>query len=155
MEARRDPTAGTVGDILALRALRRGAAGIVTDGGLRDSTAVAALDLPVYYAAAHPSVLGRRHVPWDTGVPVTCGGALIQPGDLLVGDADGVIVVPPDLASELIDDAAEQERQERFITEQVQAGHGIDGLYPLGPGWQVKYEHWLDTCPETTAGGKP
>jgi len=155
MDARRDPTAGTVGDILALRALRRGAAGIVTDGGLRDSTAVAALDLPVYYAAAHPSVLGRRHVPWDTGVPVACGGALIQPGDLLVGDADGVIVVPPDLASELIDDAAEQERQERFITEQVQAGHGIDGLYPLGPEWQVKYEHWLDTCPQTTAGGKP
>jgi regulator of RNase E activity RraA len=95
MDARRDTTAGTLGDILALRALRRGAAGVVTDGALRDSAAVAALDLPVYSGAAHPAVLGRRHVPWDSGIPIACGGALVQPGDLLVGDADGVVVVRP------------------------------------------------------------
>src|SRR5690349_2250840 len=85
MDARRDTTAGTIGDILALRALRRGAAGIVTDGGLRDSAAVTALDLPVYHGGEHPSVLGRRHVPWDIGVPIACGGALVQPGDLVAG----------------------------------------------------------------------
>jgi 2-keto-4-pentenoate hydratase/2-oxohepta-3-ene-1,7-dioic acid hydratase in catechol pathway/regulator of RNase E activity RraA len=142
MDARRDPTAGTIGDILALRALKRGAAGVVTDGGLRDSAGVTALGLPVYYAAEHPSVLGRRHVPWDTGVPVACGGALVQPGDLLVGDADGVVVVPPGMARELIADAAEQELQERFITEQVLAGRSVDGLYPLGPAWHGRYEQW-------------
>jgi 2-keto-4-pentenoate hydratase/2-oxohepta-3-ene-1,7-dioic acid hydratase in catechol pathway/regulator of RNase E activity RraA len=152
MDARRDPTAGTLGDILALRALQRGAAGVVTDGGLRDSAAVAALDLPVYYAAAHPSVLGRRHVPWDTGIPVACGGALVQPGDLLVGDADGVIVVPPELAPELIADAAEQELQEHFVTEQVRAGHSIDGLYPIGPAWQDRYEQWRRTQPRESGG---
>ncbi|MFE7708410.1 fumarylacetoacetate hydrolase family protein [Streptomyces sp. NPDC057486] len=142
MDARRDTSAGTLGDVLALRAQQRGAAGIVTDGGLRDSAAVTALGLPVHHGGEHPSVLGRRHVPWDTGVPIACGGALVQPGDLLVGDADGVVVVPPDLAGELIADCREQEMQERFITEQVQAGHGIDGLYPLGPDWREPYEQW-------------
>ena len=142
MDARRDTSAGTLGDILALRARQRGAAGVVTDGGLRDSAAVAALDLPVYHGGEHPSVLGRRHVPWDTGVPIACGGALVQPGDLLVGDADGVVVVPPELAEELIADCREQELQERFITEQVLAGQGIDGLYPLGPAWREPYRQW-------------
>lgn len=142
MDARRDPTAGTLGDILALRVLRRGAAGVVTDGAVRDSAAIRDLGLPVYAAGAHPSVLGRRHVPWDTGVPIACGGALVQPGDLIVGDADGVVVVPPDLAGELIADCREQERQERFITEQVEAGESVDGLYPLGPSWRDAYENW-------------
>lgn len=142
MDARRDTSTGTLGDILALRAQVRGAAGVVTDGGLRDSAAVTELGLPVYHAGEHPSVLGRRHVPWDTGVPIACGGALVQPGDLLVGDADGVVVIPPDIADELIADCREQERQERFITERVAAGEGIDGLYPLGPAWRTTYENW-------------
>ncbi|MFD5651790.1 fumarylacetoacetate hydrolase family protein [Streptomyces sp. NPDC127039] len=142
MDARRDPTAGTLGDILALRARTRGAAGVVTDGALRDSAAVAALGLPTYYAAEHPAVLGRRHVPWETGVPIACGGALVQPGDILVGDADGVVVVPPDLVEELVADCAEQELQERFIAEQVAAGEPIPGLYPLGPAWRDAYRHW-------------
>ncbi|WP_055542723.1 hypothetical protein [Streptomyces neyagawaensis] len=80
MDARHDPTAGTLGDILALPAAKRGAAGVVIDGAVRDSAAVAELDLPVFAAGLHPSVLGRRHVPWDTGVPVAYGGALVQPG---------------------------------------------------------------------------
>ncbi|WP_413797131.1 fumarylacetoacetate hydrolase family protein [Streptomyces iranensis] len=142
MDARRDPTAGTLGDILALRARQRGAAGVVTDGAVRDSAAISGLGLSVYAAGGHPSVLGRRHVPWDTGVPIACGGALVQPGDLIVGDADGVVVVPPDIAEGLIADSQEQERQERFITEQVTADHDIDGLYPLGPAWQEEYENW-------------
>jgi 2-keto-4-pentenoate hydratase/2-oxohepta-3-ene-1,7-dioic acid hydratase in catechol pathway/regulator of RNase E activity RraA len=154
MDARQDTTAGTLGDILALRALRRGAAGIVTDGGLRDSATVAGLALPVYYAAEHPSVLGRRHIPWDTGVPVACGGALVQPGDYLAGDADGVVIVPPDLAAEVIADAAEQEVQERFITEQVSAGHDLDGLYPLGPDWRERYEQWR-RARHLSPGGQP
>ncbi|GGO80189.1 fumarylacetoacetate hydrolase family protein [Wenjunlia tyrosinilytica] len=148
MDARRDTSAGTLGDILALRALRRGAVGVVTDGAVRDSATVAALGLPVYHAGAHPSVLGRRHVPWDTGIPVACGGALVQPGDLLVGDADGVVVVPPELAEGLIADCVEQERQERFITEKVRAGQSIDGLYPLGPQWRAAYAKWCDSDSE-------
>ncbi|HWG25047.1 fumarylacetoacetate hydrolase family protein [Actinospica sp.] len=148
IDARRDATAGTIGDILALRAAKLGAAGVVSDGAVRDSATVAELGLPVYAAGPHPSVLGRRHVPWDTGVPIACGGALVQPGDLIVGDADGVVVVPPELARDLIADCREQERQERFITEQVAAGVGIKGLYPIGPAWREPYETWCKGDPQ-------
>ncbi len=144
MDARREADAGTLGDILALRAHRRGAAGIVTDGGLRDSAAVAALDIPVYSGSVHPAVLGRRHLPWDTDVPIACGNALVRPGDVLVGDADGVLVLPPRLLPELIADAREQELQEEFITERVAEGAAIEGLYPLGPNWHAEYESWLE-----------
>jgi regulator of RNase E activity RraA len=142
MEARGDRTAGTIGDILALRALVRGAAGIVTDGGLRDSAAVAALDIPTYHGGEHPSVLGRRHVPWETDTAIACGGTVVQPGDILVGDADGVVVLPPGLAAEIAAAAAEQERQERFIAARVADGEPIAGLYPLGPAWRERYEQW-------------
>ena len=136
---------GTVGDILALRAQLRGAAAIVTDGGLRDSAVVAALDLPVFHAGAHPAVLGRRHVPWEIDVAIGCGGATVLPGDIVVGDDDGVIVIPPALAEEVLADAVEQERQEEFITEQVRAGHGVDGLYPLSGRWKSAYQDWTAT----------
>ena len=144
IEARGDPTAGTIGDILALRAQVRGAAGVVTDGAIRDSAALAGLDLPVYHAAVHPAVLGRRHVPWETGVTVACAGVTIQPGDILVGDADGVVVLPPALAPEVLAEAREQERQEQFIAERVAAGESIDGLFPLPEARRPEYEAWRD-----------
>jgi 2-keto-4-pentenoate hydratase/2-oxohepta-3-ene-1,7-dioic acid hydratase in catechol pathway/regulator of RNase E activity RraA len=143
IDARREPTAGTIGDILALRAQARGAAGIVTDGAIRDSGRLAALDIPTYHAAVHPAVLGRRHVPWETGVAVACAGVTVQPGDLLIGDGDGVIVLPPGLAAEVLADAREQERQEEFVAAQVAAGAAIEGLYPLGERWRGAYETWL------------
>ncbi|HEY1702553.1 MAG TPA: fumarylacetoacetate hydrolase family protein [Trebonia sp.] len=152
IEARGDPTAGTVGDILALRAAVRGARGIVTDGAIRDSRTLAEMEIPIYYSAAHPAVLGRRHVPWETNVTVACAGVTIQPGDLIAGDADGVIVIPRDLALEVAEASAEQERQERFITERVAGGESIDGLYPLGPKWRPAYEAWLKKC---QPGGTP
>jgi regulator of RNase E activity RraA/2-keto-4-pentenoate hydratase/2-oxohepta-3-ene-1,7-dioic acid hydratase in catechol pathway len=143
IEARGDPTAGTVGDILALRAQIRGAKGIVTDGAIRDSEALAKLGIPVYYAATHPAVLGRRHVPWEVNTTIACAGVTVMPGDIIAGDADGVIVVPRHLAKEVAQDAAEQESQEQFITEQVAKGEPIDGLYPIGKKWQAAYEAWL------------
>ena len=143
IEARGDPTAGTIGDILALRAQVRGAAGIVTDGAIRDSAVLAGLEVPVYHAAVHPAVLGRRHVPWETDVAVACAGVTIQPGDLLVGDADGVIVLPPDRAAEILAEAREQERQEQFVAERVAAGESIDGLFPLPAARRPEYQAWL------------
>jgi regulator of RNase E activity RraA/2-keto-4-pentenoate hydratase/2-oxohepta-3-ene-1,7-dioic acid hydratase in catechol pathway len=143
IEARGDATAGTVGDILALRAQVKGARGIVTDGAIRDSAALRELDIPVYYGATHPAVLGRRHVPWETNTTIACAGVTVQPGDIVAGDADGVIVVPRHLAYEVAQDAAEQERQERFIAEQVAKGESVDGLYPIGKKWQAAYQAWL------------
>ena len=143
IEARGDPAAGTIGDILGLRAQVRGAAGIVTDGAIRDSAALARLDIPAYHAATHPAVLGRRHVPWEADVAVACAGVTIQPGDILVGDADGVVVLPPAIAAEVLADAREQERQEEFIAARVAQGESIDGLYPLGDARRPDYEAWL------------
>jgi regulator of RNase E activity RraA/2-keto-4-pentenoate hydratase/2-oxohepta-3-ene-1,7-dioic acid hydratase in catechol pathway len=155
IEARGDPTAGTIGDILALRAQVRGAAGIVTDGAIRDSTALAGLQIPVYHAAVHPAVLGRRHVPWETGVAVACAGVTIQPGDILVGDADGVIVLPPDRAAEILAEAREQERREQFIAERVAAGETIDGLFPLPEARLPEYQAWLAQQPSRESHPDP
>jgi 2-keto-4-pentenoate hydratase/2-oxohepta-3-ene-1,7-dioic acid hydratase in catechol pathway/regulator of RNase E activity RraA len=142
IEARGELGTGTVGDILALRAQVRGAAGIVTDGGIRDSEAVAALDIPTYHAGTHPAVLGRRHVPWDTELTIACGGTTVQPGDVIVGDADGVLVIPPSIVVEVVDAAIEQELEETFIASQVAAGEGVDGLYPMNADWKSRYEQW-------------
>ena len=95
IEARGEAGSGTLGDVLAIRAHARGAAGIVTDGGVRDAEAVASVGIPVFSNGAHPAVLGRKHVPWDADVTIGCGGTTVQPGDIIVGDADGVIVIPP------------------------------------------------------------
>ncbi|WP_160663347.1 fumarylacetoacetate hydrolase family protein [Pseudarthrobacter sp. ATCC 49987] len=142
MEARGEKGTGTIGDILALRAQVRGAAAVITDGGVRDFSAVAAMDMPTYYANPHPAVLGRRHIPWDTDITIACGGATVQPGDIIVADADGILVIPPALAEELADDSIAQEREEVFIAEMVAQGHSVDGLYPLNTAWRTKYEEW-------------
>lgn len=131
IEARGQEGAGTIGDILVLAAQVRGAAGVVTDGGVRDAAAVARLDIPTYAAFAHPAVLGRRHVPLDTDLPVACGGCLVMPGDVVVGDADGVVVIPRALVDEVAVDAEEQESQEAYIAERVAAGDSLFGLYPM------------------------
>ena len=144
IEARGERGTGTVGDILALRAQVQGAAGIVTDGGVRDLAAVAALDIPTYHAGPHPAVLGRRHVPWDTDLTVACGGASVQPGDVIVGDADGLIVIPPHLVEEVVAAAIVQEREETFIAAMVAAGHGVDGLYPMNAEWKARYRVWQE-----------
>jgi regulator of RNase E activity RraA len=144
MDCRRDPGAGTLGDVLGLRAQVRGAAGIVTDGGLRDVAAVAALDIPTYFGGAHPAVLGRKHVPWDLDQTIACGGATVQPGDVIVGDDDGLLVIPPSMIEEIVDLAIEQERQERFISTQVGRGERIEGLYPMNEHWKKKYREWAE-----------
>jgi regulator of RNase E activity RraA/2-keto-4-pentenoate hydratase/2-oxohepta-3-ene-1,7-dioic acid hydratase in catechol pathway len=144
MDARGDSTAGTIGDILALRAQVRGAVAVITDGAVRDAAAVAALDIPVFAAGTHPAVLGRRHVPWDLDVAIGCGGALVRPGDVVVGDDDGVLVIPPDIAASVAADAVEQERRERFITAHVRDGAAVTDLYPMGERWKAVYEAWED-----------
>ncbi len=143
IEARGEKGSGTVGDILALRAEVRGAAGIVTDGGVRDINAVAALGICVFHGGPHPAVLGRRHVPWDVDLAVACGGATVEPGDVLVGDSDGVVVIPPHLAEEIADAAIEQEREEEYIAARVAEGVPLDGLYPMNAHAREEYEKRL------------
>jgi len=140
IEARGETGSGTLGDILAIRAHARGAAAIVTDGGVRDAEAVAAVGIPVFTAGPHPAVLGRRHVPWETDVAVGCGGTTVEPGDILVGDGDGVIVIPPAVAEEVVDAALAQEDEDAWIARQVASGHPIEGLFPMNAAWRARYE---------------
>ena len=140
VEARGIPSTGTVGDVLALRAQVRGAAGVVTDGGVRDFAAVQEFDIPVFSQGAHPSVLGRRHVPWETDVTIACGGAAVQPGDIIMGDRDGVIVIPPFLLAEVAAEAAEQEIADGWVADRVAEGHAVDGLFPMNAEWRAKYD---------------
>jgi regulator of RNase E activity RraA/2-keto-4-pentenoate hydratase/2-oxohepta-3-ene-1,7-dioic acid hydratase in catechol pathway len=142
IEARGAIDAGTIGDILALRAQVRGAVGIVTDGAVRDARTLADLPIPVFHHGQHSAVLGRRHVPWETGVAVACGGVTVRPGELVMGDDDGVVVIPEALVADVAAAALEQELEERFITEQVAAGASIDGLYPISDLWRDRYERW-------------
>ncbi|MBF6260794.1 fumarylacetoacetate hydrolase family protein [Nocardia farcinica] len=140
IEARGERGSGTLGDVLALRAKARGAAGIVTDGGVRDYAAVAEIGVPVFSQGPHPAVLGRKHVPWEVDVVVACGGATVLPGDVIVGDDDGVIVIPADIAEEVADAALAQETEDAWVAEQVAAGHPVDGLFPMNAQWRARYE---------------
>jgi 5-oxopent-3-ene-1,2,5-tricarboxylate decarboxylase / 2-hydroxyhepta-2,4-diene-1,7-dioate isomerase len=87
-------------------------------------------------------VLGRRHIPWDTDITIACGGATVQPGDIIVADSDGILVIPPAIAEELVDDCIAQEQEETFIFEMVKQGNSVDGLYPMNADWQAKYQEW-------------
>jgi 2-keto-4-pentenoate hydratase/2-oxohepta-3-ene-1,7-dioic acid hydratase in catechol pathway/regulator of RNase E activity RraA len=142
MEAREDPGAGTIGDILAARVLARGGTGIVTDGGLRDSPAVGGLDIPTYFKAPHGSVLGLIHYPLASQVPITCGGVLVMPGDVIVGDAEGAVVVPAAMAEEVARDATEQELREEWALERVQAGDSVRDTFPMAPERRDEFEAW-------------
>jgi regulator of RNase E activity RraA len=147
IDARGEAGAGTIGDILAARALARGATGIVTDGGLRDSPAVGALEIPTYYQVPHAAVLGLLHSPLEVNVQIACGGTLVVPGDVIVGDAEGVLVLPAALAEEVARDALEQEHREAWALERVMAGESIRGIYPLSPARRPDYEHWREEQP--------
>ena len=140
IEARGETGSGTLGDVLAIRANARGAAGIITDGGVRDADAVTAVGIPVYTSGAHPAVLGRKHVPWDVDLTIACGGTTVQPGDIIVGDADGVIVIPPHLAQEVAEAAHAQEVEDAWIAARVAEGNPVDGLFPMNAEWRARYE---------------
>ena len=142
IEARGDASAGTLGDILALRAKHNGAAGVVTDGAIRDYDAVAEIGLTAFSAGPHPSVLGRRHVPWDRDVAVACGGATVLPGDVIVGDSDGLVVIPPDVLDEVVDATLENEDRDEWIAARVAEGEAIEGLFPMNEQWKERYAAW-------------
>lgn len=143
MEARGVPDAGTIGDIFALRAQRRGAAGVITDGALRDTPAILKMEFPVYHQTSHASTWGRHHMPLATNVPIACAGVTVMPGDILVGDGEGVVVIPPSIVEEVAEAAAEQELREDFALERVDAGESTIGLFPLSDDRRPDFEAWL------------
>jgi regulator of RNase E activity RraA len=142
VDCRGDARVASGGEILMTRLMKRGAAGMVSDGGVRDSGAVAALSLRVYVAGASAPLNLVHHHAVDIDVPIACGGVAVYPGDLIVGDADGVVVIPAHLAEEVARDAAEQEGLEAFILQRVADGAALPGTYPPDAKTTAAYEEW-------------
>jgi regulator of RNase E activity RraA len=142
IDARGDIGAATLGNILAERMRVRGLAGIVSDGALRDTSAFAEIDLPAYARATHQTQSTARHHPADMNVPIGCAGVLVMPGDVVVGDPDGVVVIPRHVAEEVALAAREQEERETFVLEKIRSGSSIVGVYPPNTATQAEYEEW-------------
>jgi len=142
IDSRGDASAASAGAILITRMLRRGAAGAVTDGGFRDTPELRELDFPVYCRQpAAPTNLTKHHA-MDIDVPIGCGGVPVYPGDVIVGDAEGVIVIPPHLVDEVAEEAAQMTEFEDYVTRQVDQGASTFGLYPPSDESRRAYEAW-------------
>lgn len=130
IDSRKDARAASAGSILITRLMVRGVAGVVTDGGFRDSPEIAGLAIPAYHhRPAAPTNL-TLHQALDIDVPIGCGDVPVWPGDVLVGDAEGVVVIPAGIADEVAAEAVEMTAFEDFVTERVREGASILGLYP-------------------------
>lgn len=142
IEARGVPDAGTIGDIYVTRLLALGGAGVVTDGALRDTPAIADLPIPVYRQSSHAATYGRHHMPYSVDDAITCAGVFVEPGDVVVGDAEGVVIIPAALVEEVVAAAEAQEDVEAFAIERVAAGESTKGLFPLTDSRRPDYEAW-------------
>ncbi len=147
-DCRGDARAASGGSILMTRLKVRGAAGFVSDGGLRDSPEIGELGFPVYFGGPAPLLNLARHHAVDMNLPIGCGGVPVYPGDVIVGDGEGVIVIPALLAAEVARDAAEQERLEEFVIEEVRGGAPIIGTYPPKEAALARYQEWLKKRPK-------
>ncbi|MDH3474687.1 MAG: ribonuclease activity regulator RraA [Rhodospirillales bacterium] len=143
IDARGEQGAATLGDILAARLKARGALAVVSDGPMRDVAEIRPLGLPVFCtgAVAPPSIARLAFTGWQE--TIGCGGAAVIPGDVIVADEDGAVVVPRALADEVARDAVEQERFERFVQIKVKAGAPVQGLYPPSEETLAAYQAWL------------
>jgi regulator of RNase E activity RraA len=130
IDSRKDPRAASAGSILVSRLMKRGVAGVVTDGGFRDSPEIARLPFPAYHNRPSAPTNLTLHQALDIDVPIGCGDVAVWPGDVVVGDAEGVVVIPAGLADEIADEAVEMTAFEDFVAEKVLEGRSILGLYP-------------------------
>jgi len=142
IDSRKDASAASAGGILVTRLFQRGAAGIVTDGGFRDSPDIAQLPFPAYHSRPSAPTNLIRHHALDVNQPIGCGDVPIYPGDILVGDAEGVVVIPQHLAAEVAEEAWEQTQFEDFVMERVAAGASTHGLYPPEAEARSEYSAW-------------
>jgi regulator of RNase E activity RraA len=130
MDSRKDARAASAGAILVTRLMQRGVAGVITDGGFRDSAEIAKLGFPAYHHRPSAPTNLTLHQAIEINGPIGCGDAPVFPGDVILGDSDGVMVIPAHLADEIANEAFEMTAFEDFVTEQVRKGWGIFGLYP-------------------------
>ena len=143
MDSRKDARAASAGSILVARLMVRGCAGVVTDGGLRDAPGIGELAIPAYHQRPSAPTNLTLHEAIALNEPIACGDVAVFPGDVMVGDREGVVCVPAHLAAELAEECAEMERFESFVSEEVMGGRAVIGLYPpVSEEAQADYEAW-------------
>jgi regulator of RNase E activity RraA len=143
IDSRKDARAASAGGILVTRLMKRGVAGVVTDGGFRDSPEIARMPFPAYHHRPSAPTNLTLHQALDINVPIGCGDVAVWPGDVVVGDAEGVVVIPAYMADEVAAEAHEMTAFEDFVTERVQDGQSILGLYPpTDEANRVAFEAW-------------
>ncbi len=142
IDSRRNASAASAGNILITRLWKRGAAGIVTDGGFRDTPEIEVMPFPAYHAQPSAPTNLIKHHAVDLNVPIACGEVPVFPGDIMVGDGEGVTVIPANIADAVADEAFEQTVFEDFVQEKVNEGRGIFGLYPPGPEAREEFAKW-------------
>jgi regulator of RNase E activity RraA len=146
IDSRKDPRAASAGSILVARLMKRGVAGVVTDGGFRDSPNIAELGFPAYHCRPSAPTNLTIHQALDINVPIGCGDVAVWPGDIVVGDQEGVVVLPAHLAEEIADEAHEMTAFEDFVAEKVMEGRSILGLYPATEEQtKLDYAAWRQT----------
>jgi regulator of RNase E activity RraA len=142
LDCRGERRVASGGQILTTRLKVRGAAGLVSDGPVRDSGEIAKMDFPVYCAGGSAPLNLLQHHAIDLNVPIGCGGVAVYPGDMIVGDAEGVVVIPQHLADEIAADAVDQEHLEAFLLERIQNGSPLPGTYPPNAETKAAYQAW-------------
>ncbi len=142
IDSRKDARAASAGGILVSRLMQRGVAGIVTDGGLRDAPEIAAMNFAAYHNRPSAPTNLIRHHALDINAAIACGDVAVYPGDIMVGDGEGVCVIPAHLAEEVAAEAYEQTAYEDFVAERVRAGQGIFGLYPADAETRAAFAKW-------------
>ena len=143
IDSRKDARAASAGSILISRLMKRGVAGVVTDGGFRDSPEIAKLSMPAYHHRPSAPTNLTLHQALDINVPIGCGDVAVWPGDIVVGDAEGVIVIPAGIVDSVADEAVQMTAFEDFVTEKVLEGRSILGLYPpTDEQSRVEFESW-------------
>jgi regulator of RNase E activity RraA len=143
IDSRKDARAASAGNILVTRLMKRGVAGIVSDGGFRDTPTIAALPFPAYHNRPSAPTNLTLHRAIDINVPIGCGDVPVFPGDIVVGDAEGVVIIPEHLANDIAEEAHEMTAFEDFVEEEVMIGETIIGLYPATRDETVvKFKAW-------------
>lgn len=143
IDSRKNARAASAGSILATRLMVRGVAGLVTDGGFRDSAEIAALAMPSFHQTPSAPTNLTLHQAIAINDPIACGDVAVFPGDVLLGDDDGVMVIPANIAASVAEEALQMTKFENFVLEKVNAGHQIIGLYPLtNDAIRAEFEAW-------------
>lgn len=143
IDSRNDTRAASAGNMLLTRMMRKGVAAAITDGAFRDGTEIGEMEFPAYCRANVATTRPAYHRAIAMQEPIGCAEVAVYPGDIIVGDADGVTVIPRHIAAEVAEDSLEQERREKFLFTKIDAGASLFGTYPAGPETLAEYEQWL------------